>query len=247
MDLGWTPVFPAEGDAMTQYGQFCPVAKASEIIAERWTPLILRELLMGSSRFNELERGLPRISRSLLIQRLRFLEGVGLVERRAAGNRAVEYHLTEAGRDLYDVIVRLGEWSQRWFDPLLDEDALDPQLLMWDMHRRLNADRLPARQVVVQFDFVGSPAGRYWLLLEPGAPSVCWDPPGFEIDLVVRADTLALHRVWLGHQPFADALRRGLIELDGPRDLVRGFPDWLALSQFAPVQRAYRPPDPASA
>src|SRR6186713_1739558 len=115
---------------MTSYGQFCPVAKAAEIFAERWTPLILRELLCGSHRFGELEHGLPKISRSLLSQRLRSLEAVGLVERRAGqGGRGPEYHLTRAGQDLFDVIIRLGEWSQRWFNPLLDLDDLDPQLL----------------------------------------------------------------------------------------------------------------------
>lgn len=228
---------------MTKYGQFCPVAKASEILAERWTPLILRELLCGSCRFSELERGLPRISRSLLTQRLRFLEGNGLVERRVVEpSRAVEYHLTDAGRDLFDVIVRLGEWSHRWFDPLLDEDALDPQLLVWDIHRRLRVERLPERRVVVEFEFVGALPGRYWLILEPGAPSVCWDPPGFDVDLIVRADTLTLHRVWLGHQSLADAMKRGAIELDGSRDLVRGFPGWLALSQFAGTAGAYATP-----
>lgn len=225
---------------MTQYGQFCPVAKAAEIFAERWTPLILRELLMGSHRFGELERGLPRISRSLLTHRLRFLEGSGVVERRTvAGSRSPEYHLTEAGRDLYEVIVRLGEWSHRWFNPLLDDDALDPQLLVWDMHRALRRERLPNRRVVVQLDFVGAAQGSYWLILEPSGSSVCWDPPGFEVDLFVRTDTLGMHRVWLGHQTFADALVTGQIELDGPRGLVRGFPEWFALSQFATVRRAY--------
>jgi DNA-binding HxlR family transcriptional regulator len=216
------------------------VAKAAEIFAERWTPLILRELLLGSHRFSELERGLPRISRSLLSQRLRFLESVGLVERRAErGSRAPEYYLTEAGQDLYDVVIRLGEWSYRWFNPLLSEEDLDPQLLMWDMHRRLNHDRLPTRRVVVQFDFSGAVRGSYWMLLEPGEPSVCWEPPGFDVDLVVRADTLAMHRVWLGQQSFADALAKRQIELEGPRELTRAFPEWLALSYFASMSRAY--------
>jgi DNA-binding HxlR family transcriptional regulator len=227
---------------MSTYGQFCPVAKAAEIFAERWTPLILRELLCGSHRFNELERGLPRISRSLLSQRLRSLEDAGLVERRVGpGGRTAEYHLTQAGEDLYDVINRLGEWSQRWFNPLLDLDNLDPPLLMWDIHRRLNTDRLPRQRVVLQFDFRGDRTGSYWLVLEPGAPSVCWDPPGFEVDLIVDADTLALHRVWLGHQTLANALTSGDVVLDGPRELTRAFPAWLALSTFAGV-----PPAPGS-
>lgn len=224
---------------MTMYGQFCPVAKASEIFAERWTPLILRELLCGSHRFSELEHGLPRISRTLLSQRLRSLESVGLVERRIdSSGRTREYHLTQAGGDLFDVIIRLGEWSHRWFNPLLDLDDLDPQLLLWDMHRRLHTDRLPDRRVVVQFDVRGARTGSYWLVLEPDAPSVCWDPPGFEVDLIVDADTLALHRVWLGHQSLANALASGEVALDGPRELTRAFPEWLALSHFAGIKPA---------
>lgn len=220
---------------MSTYGQFCPVAKAAEIFAERWTPLILRELLLGSRRFAELERGLPRISRSLLAQRLRSLEATGIVERRtdSTGQRP-EYVLTPAGQDLYDVIVRLGDWSHRWFNPLVDPEDLDPDLLMWDMHRRLNLGALPERRVVVQFAFSGLCTSNYWLVIEPDAPSVCWDPPGFETDLLVNADTLALHRVWMGHQSLASALRSGEITLEGPRELTTAFPSWLALSTFAP-------------
>jgi DNA-binding HxlR family transcriptional regulator len=222
---------------MSTYGQFCPVAKASEIFAERWTPLILRELLMGSHRFNELERGLPRISRTLLSQRLRTLEEVGLLTRETDTDGRPEYQLTQAGLDLYDVIVQLGAWSHRWFNPLVDLDNLDPTLLMWDIHRRLNPDTLPERQVVVQFDFNGDNVGSYWLVLEPGAPSVCWDPPGFDIDLVVECDSMTIHRVWLGHQSMEDALHRGAVQLDGPSDLTRAFPTWLALSTFASMPR----------
>jgi DNA-binding HxlR family transcriptional regulator len=223
---------------MTMYGQFCPVAKASEIFAERWTPLILRELLMGSHRFNELERGLPRISRTLLSQRLKSLEDVGLLVRKASETDGrMEYHLTQAGLDLYDVIERLGAWSHRWFNPLVDIDNLDPTLLMWDMHRRLVRDCLPDRQVVVQFDFSGDNVCSYWLVLEPGAPSVCWDPPGFEVDLLVECDSMTIHRIWLGYQSIEDALRRGTIRLDGPPELTRAFPGWLALSTFAGLPR----------
>jgi len=224
---------------MGKYGQFCPVAKAAEIFAERWTPLILRELLCGSHRFNQLERGLPRISRTLLSQRLRELESAGLVARRVPPNRrGAEYHLTPAGQELYDVVVRLGEWSHCWFNPLLDPDDLDPQLLLWDMHRRLHRDRLPDRRVVLQFDFRGARTASYWLILEPTEPSICWEAPGFAAALLVTADTLTLHRVWMGHQSLGNALQRGQVELDGPAELARAFPDWLALSMFATVQPA---------
>lgn len=233
---------------MARYGQFCPVAKAAEIFAERWTPLILRELLFGSHRFNQLERGLPRISRSLLAQRLRELESAGLVERRSLPNRRqAEYHLTPAGAELFDVIVRLGEWSHRWFNPLLEAEDLDPQLLVWDMHRRLHRDRLPNRRVVVQFDFRGARRASYWIVMEPEEPSVCWDPPGFEVDLLVTADTLTLHRVWLGHQSLGNAIQRGDVELNGPPELARAFPEWLALSMFAGVRPAPGSPARVSA
>jgi DNA-binding HxlR family transcriptional regulator len=219
---------------MTKYGQFCPVAKAAEIFAERWTPLILRELLVGSHRFNQLENGLPRISRTLLTQRLRSLESAGIVERRYLHGRAgAEYHLTPAGTELYEVVFRLGEWSQRWFNPLLDLDDLDPQLLVWDMHRRLHRDQLPDRRVLIQFDFTGARTASYWLILDSPESSVCWEHPGFEIDLLVTADTLALHRIWMGHQSFAHALRHGQVALDGPRELTHNFPKWFALSMYA--------------
>ena len=142
--------------------------------------------------------------------------------RRAAGRRVPPD--ARPGEDLCDVIIRLGEWSHRWFNPLIGEDVLDPQLLMWDIHRRLNTERLPDRRVVVQFDFSGAQTGSYWLILEPGEPSVCWDPPGFEVDLVVRADTLAMHRVWLGHQSCADALARAPDRAGGPARARPGLP-----------------------
>jgi DNA-binding HxlR family transcriptional regulator len=231
-----------EAPAMRSYGQFCSVAKAAEIFAERWTPLIVRELVMGCHRFNELEAGLPRISRSLLTQRLRALEAAGLVERRTgARGRGAEYHLTQAGKELGDVVVRLGEWGQRWVNAELEPGDLDPALLMWDLHRRINLDRLPERRVVARFDFTGAHRGTFWLVLERPEPSVCLKDPGFEVDLCVTADTLAFHQVWVGHLSLTEALRRVLIELDGPRALTRAFPGWLALSVFAGIERAALP------
>lgn len=224
---------------MPTYRQFCPVAKASEIFAERWTPLILRELLMGSHRFSEIEAGVPRISKSLLTQRLRFLERAGLVERRpSADGRVSEYHLTLAGEELYGVVEQLGVWGQRWANLEVGPDDIDPDLLMWDMRRRIHLEQLPGRRIVVQFDFTGSRNGSYWLILERQEVSVCYDPPGFEPDLFVIADTLALHQIWLGHLSFAAALRNRLVQFNGPRELARAFPSWLALSPFAHVPPA---------
>ena len=224
---------------MTKYGQFCPVAKAAEVFAERWTPLIVRELVCGSHRFNELESGLPNISRSLLAQRLRSLEQVGVIERRlTADGRAWGYHLTDAGGELASIVIALGEWGQRWVNFDLRPSDLDLDLVMWDLHRRLNWDRLPARRVVVRFDFSGAQSRTYWLVLEHGEASICRGDPGFEVDLYVTADTAAFHRVWIGHLQLAESVREGLIRIDGPSDLVRTFPSWLSYSVFAHVRPA---------
>ncbi|HEX3722616.1 MAG TPA: helix-turn-helix domain-containing protein [Nitrolancea sp.] len=222
---------------MPVYRQFCPVAKASEIFAERWTPLILRELLMGSHRFGEIEAGVPRISKSLLTQRLRFLERAGLVVRRpSADGRVLEYHLTLAGQELYGVVEQLGVWGQRWTGREIDPDELDPDLLMWDMRRRIHLDRLPDRRVVVQFDFTGRRTGSYWLILERHEVSVCLDHPGYESDLFVVVDALAFHNIWMGHLSFDIALRNRLVQIDGPSELAHAFPGWLKLNTFAHIQ-----------
>ncbi|HEY7065786.1 MAG TPA: helix-turn-helix domain-containing protein [Chloroflexota bacterium] len=227
---------------MRTYAGFCPVAKAAEIIAERWTPLIIRELLMGSHRFHELEVGVPGIPHSLLVQRLRALERAGIVERRTdGGGKRVEYWLTPGGQELFAVVRTLGEWGQRWVNHDIGPEDTAPQLLIWDMHRRIHLDRLPERRVVVQVEFRGVRPGTYWLVLERPEPSVCMKDPEFDVDLFVTADTVALHRVWMGRLTLADAMRQGLVEIDGPRDLVRAFPGWLALSLFAPVPPAPTP------
>lgn len=221
---------------MPGYGQFCPVAKAAEVFAERWTPLIMREVLLGSRHFNELERGLPRISRSVLAQRLKALERDGLIERRAGeAGRSSEYVATPAGQELFDVIQVLGVWGARWMNREVQEEDIDTDLLMWDMHRRIDIDRLPGRRVVVEVQFTGLSDRRYWLVLERSGASVCVTHPGFEIDLTVTADTMTLHRVWIGHQELAAALRMRSIEIDGPPDLCRAFPTWLQMSMFAHV------------
>ncbi len=224
---------------MKTYGQFCPVAKAAEIFAERWTPLIIRELLMGSRRFSELEYGVPRIPRSLLTQRLRTLEDAGVVTRKArAGSKRPEYHLTEAGADLIEVVMRLGEWGQKWVNHDIGLEDVDPALLVWDMHRRVNIELLPEERVVVQLDFHGAAKGTYWLVLEQPEPSVCMWDPGFEVDLFVTADTIAIHRVWMGMRSFAECVDDGLIELNGLAAYVKAFPRWFKLSVFSDVKPA---------
>jgi DNA-binding HxlR family transcriptional regulator len=231
---------------MSAYGQFCPVAKAAEIVAERWTPLLLRELLCGSRRFADLHRGVPHMSRALLVQRLRQLEDAGIVRSTPKSRgRGREYALTAAGEELRPVIEQLGEWGQRWARSQLRREDLDPGLLMWDIHRRLNVDRLPERRVVVRFEFRGVPrASRcpttWWLILQRPQVDLCLKDPGFEVEVVVHADVAALTRVWMGDVRLGDTMRQGLIRLDGLPRFVRVFPTWLALSSFAPVPRPRR-------
>jgi DNA-binding HxlR family transcriptional regulator len=228
---------------MKGYGQFCPVAKGAEIFAERWTPLVLRELVCGSHRFGDLHRGVPLMSRTLLAQRLRQLEDAGIVRSEAKSKgRGREYFLTPGGEELRPLIEGLGEWGQRWARSQMSADDLDPGLLMWDIHRRLNVERLPANRVVVLFEFRAVPkAWRttrcFWLILQRPDVDLCLKDPGYAVDLRVDADLAALTKVWMGDMRLVDAMRSALVRLDGPRLLVRAFPGWLALSEFAGVER----------
>ena len=232
--------------SMKGFGQFCPVAVACEVFAERWTPLILRELFSGSRRFNEIRNGMPLISRTLLAQRLHQLEDAGVIESapRSAG-RGREYRLTKAGEEFRAVVDRLGEWGQRHAAQQFAPDNLDPALLMWSMHRRIDVSRLPAPRVVVRFEFRGAPSRclkirTSWLVLEQSGADVCMKDPGFAVDLTIHADVGALARVWTGHLVWSQAVRSGGIKPEGPRALVAAFPGWLQLSHFAHVPNAAR-------
>lgn len=221
---------------MESYGQYCPVAHAVEILAERWTPLIIRELLSGIEHFNELERGLPGISRALLVQRLRRLEAAGIVERRVgAHSRSVTYRLTKAGRGLQELIDAFGAWGAQWAFGEPEPHELDPGLLVWWMQRRVYLDKVPAKLTVIEFQFHGQRSARCWLVLKRGEASACLEYPGFDAELVVSADIAAFYRVWLGHMPFERAIRAGLIRLNGMPNLIRGFPNWFAWSPMAEV------------
>jgi DNA-binding HxlR family transcriptional regulator len=223
---------------MQKYNQYCPVSRATEILGDRWTLLIVREMILGSHRFNEIERGLPGISRSLLAARLRNLVDAGVAER-LPGVRAglAEYHLSEAGRDLKKVIEALGAWGVRcaFGEPRLEE--LDPVLLVWKIHQRINRDLLPERRIVVEFDFTGPRPHRAWLVMERSEVSVCATPPGFDSDLVVRADLALFYRIWLGYVDYDAALRSGAVAVDGPPALAREFPRWLL---WSPMSRFVR-------
>ena len=223
---------------MRDYAQYCPVALASSVIAERWTPLIIRELVIGGRRFNEIDRGLPGISRSLLKQRLDHLERKGVVERvELTHGRGHEYRLTPAGRDLESVIMAIGEWAVRWMFSEPEPRDVDPVTLTWWMSRRTVAERLPEDRTVVQFDYAGEDPTRIWIVLERREASVCTEPPGFDSDVVVTTDPVALMRVFSGITSFAQALDNETISLVGPPRLTRALPTWFAWSPFAPAVR----------
>jgi DNA-binding HxlR family transcriptional regulator len=222
------------------YAQYCPVALASEVIAERWTPLIVRELVLGGRRFNEIDRGLPGISRSLLKQRLDHLERKGVVERvNLTHGRGHEYRLTPAGRDLEGVLMAVGEWAVRWMFSEPEPRNVDPVSLTWWMSRRLVVDEVPEDRTVVQFDYGGDDPARIWIVLERRDASVCTEPPGFDSDVVVSTEPVALMRVFSGITTYASALESGDISLVGPPRLTRALPRWFAWSPFAPAVRAH--------
>jgi DNA-binding HxlR family transcriptional regulator len=230
-----------EDSRMFKYHQYCPVARACEILADRWTPLIVRELLFGSRHFNELRRGLPRISRSLLVARLRHLEDNGVIERRTGARPNVtEYNLTEAGSDLADVIKHLGTWAIKWVFVDPNREELDPALFLWKMHQRVDHRELPRERTVVQFDLTGRKGRRVWLVLVPHDVLSTLKPPSLRSDLIVRADVSVLYRVWAGFLDYDAAVRSGEIVLEGPSALVRAFPRWFMWSPLADVARAYR-------
>jgi DNA-binding HxlR family transcriptional regulator len=219
------------------FGQFCPVAMACEVFAARWTPIILRELFAGSRRFNEIHRGLPLISRALLVKRLRALKAAGVITNAAGG----EYRLTASGEEFSNVIVALGTWGQRWTLRVQPQN-LDAGLLMWSIRRRIARDRLPARRVVAHFDFTGAPATyrgarKFWLVLERSGVDVCVRDPGFEVEIWLEADLAAMVKVYLGDLAFAEALRMKKIRLSGMPALVRQFPTWLLNSPYSKVVR----------
>jgi DNA-binding HxlR family transcriptional regulator len=221
-----------------EYGQYCPVALGSEVLADRWTPLILREMVLGSIRFNDIERGLPGISRTLLLQRLRHLERKGIVELHPApAGRGNEYHLTPAGRELEPVIMALGEWAVRWMFTEPTTADVDPVTLTWWMHRRIDPAQLPDRRVVIEFDYRGPGATTIWLVLDRGEPSVCVKHPGFDTDLLVTTDAVSLMRVFAGITTLTDAIEHETIQLTGTPALTRGFGSWFLWSPFLPAVR----------
>ncbi|MBS0328091.1 MAG: helix-turn-helix transcriptional regulator [Proteobacteria bacterium] len=225
---------------MTQgsYKQFCPVAMAAEVLCTRWTVVLLRELVAGSTRFNDLRRGVPRMSPALLSKRLRDLEEAGIVLRAASRSEPgiFEYRLTRAGQDLEPVITSIGTWGQRWVDAQLSLENLDPSLLMWDMRRNLDTTPMPDRRCVIQFAYpeLVAASRRWWLVIEPGADiDLCSVDPGFDVDLYVTTDLRTMTSIWMGLTRVLDAVSSRKLTLVGDRGLAGRMQAWLGLSPFA--------------
>lgn len=215
------------------YGQFCPVAKAAELVAERWTFLVIRELLLGSRRFNELKRGVPLMSPSLLSQRLKEMQRAGIVRKIAGdGPKSTQYVLTDAGEQLRPIVEGLGVWGLRWAHDRITREDLDPGLLMWDMRRGIRAEHLPAGRSVIEFDFGAREKKKrmWWLVVTDGEVDLCLVYPGYDADLTVSCDLRTMTDVWLRRTSVQAAVRGGSIQLEGRRDLVRDFPKWLGQS-----------------
>ena len=225
---------------MRTYGQYCPIARGAEIFAERWTPLIIRNLYLGCASFSEILEGAPGLSRTLLSQRLKQLERFGLVDSAPKPDgRGHRYELTPAGHDLFTVCRSLGEWGARWLE--IAPENLDPLVALCSMCNALRRDRLPNRRVVIRFDFTGrAHRERYWLLVEHGDTEICKTSPGLDDDLCVTAEAEAFVKWHVGQLTWAQAIRENRIRVDGSSSLVRAFPTWNARSMFAHIQPVSR-------
>ena len=222
---------------MSGYGQFCPMSKAMELLDERWTLLVVRELLLGSKHFNDLRRGVPKMSPALLSKRLKALARAGVVERTELDGRP-GYSLTQSGLELGEVVDALGRWGIRWIGELGDAD-LDPHLLMWDIRRTVPVGDWPGSRTTLAFHLDGVPAkaSRWWLVVADGHADVCDFDPGFEVTGTVSTSLRTLTRIWRGDVDWSAALRDGAAEVSGPSDVRRAIPGWIGQGLKASVPR----------
>ena len=223
---------------MKGYSQFCPVAKGAEIFNERWTPLIIREMMSGSKRFNDFKRGNPMMSPSLLSQRLKFLEEAGVIEKKNSKGESAEYFLTQSGNDLGEVVVRLGLWGLKWARSRLTREDYDPQLLMWDVRRRIDVSDFPERRVVISFMFEDMPSNRraYWLVVDRGEVDLCVKYPGFDVDLTFVTTSKVMANIWMGYSTVKKEIRNKALILRGTGSLKSSLDDWFSYSLFSNPQ-----------
>jgi DNA-binding HxlR family transcriptional regulator len=220
---------------MKGYAQFCPIAKAAEVLAERWTLLVLRDLLYGSHRFKDLRRGVPLMSPTLLSKRLQTLEEAGLLMRRPGdGYGHWEYHLTQAGEELRPIVDAIGHWGQTWVRSKLTPDELDPGRLMWAMHRHFTLVNVPRSMLVLYVEITGAKRlPTWWFIIKRHSVELCWDDPGCDVDVSLNADLLTLTQIYIGDLSLRRARELGKAEIHGPKDLVSGMPEWFPRSKFA--------------
>jgi DNA-binding HxlR family transcriptional regulator len=232
-----------EGYDMKGYGQFCPLAQASQALGERWTLLVVREMIAGSTRFNELRRGVPLMSPTLLSRRLKQLEAAGVIHRRRIGND-ISYELTPAGHELRPVVELLGAWGHRWVRSQLGSEDLDAGLLMWDMRRSVDPTHFPERRTVVEFHYSDAPVGvrDWWLVSKSGEIDLCLSDPGYEVDLLISSSLAAMTAVWTCQLSFRNAVGCGDIEVTGDPGLARKLPDWLRASHLSRLGALHEPP-----
>lgn len=228
--------------ATSGHRQFCPLAMASDLLCSRWTMMLLSELLSGTTRFNDLRRGLPRMSPALLSKRLKDLESAGIVSRRLApdGTELQEYVLTDAGLAVEPVIDAMGDWGHRWITTQATLAHLDVKLLMWNMRRKINPNPLPARRSTIQFIYRDLPTAtrNWWLLVQPGKEvDLCSVDPGYDVDLYVTTDLRTLTEVWMGYASIGAAMEDGRLVVVGNRELESSFQTWLGASRFASLEK----------
>ena len=223
-----------------KYGQFCPISKATEILGERWSVLIVRELLMGGRRFNELQRGLGCISPALLTARLKSFEAEGLVvKRRISGQRGYEYYPTSACEALLPVIIAMGEWGLCWARDKLTQDDFDIEFLMFYLERSIDPAQLPGERAIIQFKFLDLAEHRNWWLLVAGDDvDVCMIPPGRDVDVYLTTSVRTMHDVWMGDRSYRDAIQSGDLMVEGEPALTRRISSWLKPSVFAEAKRS---------
>ena len=230
---------------MKGYGQFCPIAKASEVLGERWTNLVLRELGAGSETFNDIRRGLPLMSPSLLSTRLRSLERAGVITRNETDGH-VRYHLSKAGDELVQIIWQLGTWGQRWVRSDLSKDDLDPSMLVWDIHRTLNSDFFEDKRTVIKFEFTDytSKFRYWWIVIKESDVDVCLKDQGYEVDLTISSDLRTLTAVWMGEISITKSMREKKLIASGSSYLKKNIAAWLGTNYYADVKRGKVNPVP---
>jgi DNA-binding HxlR family transcriptional regulator len=231
------------GTNNSEFGQFCPIALASEILTQKWMLLIVRELNAGSTRFSEIRRGVPRISATLLKQRLDQLEHAGVITRSPIkGSTTGEYVLSTAGKELKNVLSSIGEWGQRWARDF-EQDDLDPGWLVWAMHRRIDTAAMPSGRTVLEFEFSDAPRNYrlFWFVCDSAGVEVCVKPAGFDIDLRVVCRVQTFAEIWRGIRPLKQEIANGRVQLEGSPALKRAFPKWLLFSVFANTKRQRLP------